>query len=306
MEEVGRRADLVLARLLAISRERVRRWMKKGHVLIAGKVIKPSYRLQGGEEIFVTIEEPQSVELRPETIPLQIVYEDEDILVINKPRGIVVHPGAGHSKGTLTNALLAVTPLSSVGDRLRPGIVHRLDKDTSGLLLVAKNDIAHLALSSQFKHRTVEKFYLAIVHGRITEEEGFINVPLSRNQKERKKISPHTSGKAAQTDFFVLERFSSFSLLKLRPRTGRTHQLRVHLAFIGHPVVGDTTYAGENPWKQKGQLLHAHQISFLHPRTGSRMEFSVSPPEDFHDILKNLREVDKGKMVQNNEEVQRR
>ncbi len=306
MKEKGKRADTVLSRLLAISRERVQRWIKEGRILISGKILKPSRFLEGGEEVLLIIEPPEPVELQPEPMPLQIIHEDEDIIVINKPRGIVVHPGAGHSKGTLANALLAVSPLSSVGDRLRPGIVHRLDKDTSGLLLVAKNDVAHLDLSSQFKNRTIEKKYLALVHGRVAEDEGLIDVPLSRNRRERTKIQPQASGKVAQTEFLVLERFSSYSLLQLRPYTGRTHQLRVHLAFIGHPIVGDPLYAGSNPWGQKGQLLHAHYLSFLHPKEKSRLELTLPPPEDLQKILDDLRDVDKGKLVKNNGGVQRR
>jgi 23S rRNA pseudouridine1911/1915/1917 synthase len=257
--------------------------------------VKSSLRLRGGEVLELGEMPADEIGLIAQSMPLQILYEDDDLLVLDKPRGLTVHPGAGRPSGTLVNALLAHTALSAGSDPGRPGIVHRLDKDTSGLLVVAKNDQAHAALAGQFTQRQVEKDYLALVHGIVAEEEGRIEVPLARSSAGI-KIAPAISGRRAVTEFRVLARYPlGFSLLKLHPETGRTHQLRVHLAFIGHPIVGDPLYGPSNPWGLEGQLLHAQRLAFRHPTRGQEMVFETPLPSDFERILALLGEpVDKG------------
>ncbi len=244
--------------------------------------------LKGGEELTARESPRHPSHLQPEAIPLVILYEDEALLVLDKPRGLVVHPSAGHRSGTLVNALLAHTHLSGGSAPQRPGIVHRLDKDTSGLMLVAKTDEAHGLLAAQFAERRVTKTYLALVHGLLQEEDGRIEVPL-RHDVGKLRVEAAASGKRASTEFRLLKRYpQGYSLLELLPETGRTHQLRVHLAFIGHPVVGDPLYASSNLWKLAGQMLHASQLRFYHPFRLEEMSFSAPLPEYFRAILDSL------------------
>ncbi|MEI6510039.1 MAG: RluA family pseudouridine synthase [bacterium] len=284
----GERLDRILSVLFELSRGEAQRWIESGQVKLSNKTVKASLRLKGGEEL--TAWEPPRCpsHLEPETIPLAILYEDEALLVLEKPRGLVVHPSTGHHSGTLVNALLAHTHLSGGSAPQRPGIVHRLDKDTSGVMLVAKTDQAHRLLAAQFAERTVMKTYLALVHGLLLEEEGRIEVPL-RHDVGKLRVEVAASGKQASTEFRLLKRYAQgYSLLELHPETGRTHQLRVHLAFIRHPVVGDPLYATSNPWKLSGQMLHASQLRFRHPYRLEEMTFQSPLPDDFQAILELL------------------
>jgi len=284
----GERLDRILSVFLSLSRGEAQRWIDSGQVKLSGKTVKASMRLKGGDKLTVWEPPRNPSHLQPETIPLVILYEDEALLVLEKPRGLVVHPSAGHHSGTLVNALLAHTHLSGGSAPQRPGIVHRLDKDTSGVMLVAKTDQAHGLLAAQFAERTVMKTYLALVHGLLQEEEGRIEVPL-RHDVGKLRVEASASGKLAYTEFRLLKRYDlGYSLLELHPETGRTHQLRVHLAFIRHPVVGDPLYASSNPWKLSGQMLHASQLRFRHPYRLEEMTFHSPLPDDFKAILEML------------------
>lgn len=293
-EAAGTRLDVFLAaQRLALSRSAAQRLIEGGWVSVNGAAVKkPSYRLRPGEQVEVRFPPPVCTEVVPEELPLDIIYEDEDLVVVNKPRGMPVHPGAGRSTGTLVNALLAhCRDLSGVGGALRPGIVHRLDKDTTGLLVVAKHDAAHLDLARQIKERRVTRIYLALVHGRLPAAEGEIEAPIGRHPVARKKMAVVAGrGRAALTYYRVLEEWPRFSLLEVRLGTGRTHQIRVHLAYIGHPVAGDPTYGRRRTeLGLEGQALHAAVLGFCHPRTGKYVEFSAPPPEDFQRALTLLR-----------------
>lgn len=297
-EKAGERLDVFLAQSLeGLSRSQVQRLIKEGHVAVAGQPVrKPKHKLKGGEEIEVEIPPPEAVSLEPDAaVPFEILYQDEDLVVINKPPGVVIHPAAGHLQGTLVHGLLArIKDLSGVGGELRPGIVHRLDKDTSGVLLVAKHDRAHLALSRQFKDRQVSKVYLALVHGLPAALSGHVDRPIGRHPVERKKMSVHApQGREAYTEWKVRELFkrSKAALLEVHPLTGRTHQIRVHLASLGHPIVGDALYGGCRPTGPKAprQMLHAWRLSFLHPRTGRKLSFEAPLPPDFSKLLEELR-----------------
>ncbi|MDI3281180.1 MAG: RluA family pseudouridine synthase [Bacillota bacterium] len=293
-EAAGSRLDVFLAaHHLVPSRSAAQRLIEGGRVLVDGAAVrKPSYRLRPGERVEVRLPPPAPVEVVPEEIPLDILYEDEDLVVVNKPRGMPVHPGAGRSSGTLVNALLAhCRDLSGVGGALRPGIVHRLDKDTTGLLVVAKHDAAHLHLARQIKERRVTRIYLALVHGRLPAAEGKIEAPIGRHPVARKKMAVVARrGRAALTYYRVLEEWARFSLLEVKLGTGRTHQIRVHLAYLGHPVAGDPTYGRRRAeLGLEGQALHAAVLGFCHPRTGEYVEFSAPPPEDFQRALALLR-----------------
>ncbi|NPB09632.1 MAG: RluA family pseudouridine synthase [Thermodesulfobacteria bacterium] len=296
-EARGERIDSFLARQIEdLSRSQIKRLIEEGHLLLQGEPLsKPKYRLRGGEEIRLTVPPPQEISLEPEEVPFEVVYEDEDLLVINKPPGLVIHPAAGHYHGTLVHGLLArVDDLSGVGGELRPGIVHRLDKDTSGLLLVAKNDRTHLALSQQFQDRKVEKTYLALVHGVPSSNWGRVDRPIGRHPVHRKKMSVHAPrGREAVTEWRLRERFkkSRAALLEVHPLTGRTHQIRVHLSSIGHPIVGDELYGGCRPTGPKAsrQMLHAWRLSFVHPRSGETLSFEAPLPDDFQTLLEELR-----------------
>jgi 23S rRNA pseudouridine1911/1915/1917 synthase len=274
------------------SRVAIQRMLDEGNILVNGKKVKASYKLQVGDKII--IEEPEIKEstIEPENIPLDIIYEDNDILVVNKQKGLVVHPGNGNLTGTLVNAIMAYCKdsLSGIGGEIRPGIVHRIDKDTSGLLIIAKNDKAHINVSEQIKNHEVKKTYIALVRGVIKENEATINMPISRSTKDRTKMAVDKNGKNAVTHFKVLERFDGYTLLKVNIETGRTHQIRVHLAEIGYPIVGDTVYSnGKNPFGVEGQMLHSFRLEFKHPITGKDMNLEAPLPQYFKDVLNTLR-----------------
>ncbi len=293
----GQRLDVFLARKeeLGLSRSHTQKLIRQGRVTVNGEVGKPSCRLVTGDQVVVEVPQPVSPQVKPQEIPLDIIYEDDDLLVVNKPRGMVVHPAPGHADGTLVNALLAhCDDLSGINDVRRPGIVHRLDRDTTGLLVVAKNDRSHLDLARQIKERRVEREYLALVHGSVPVASGLVEAPVGRHPVHRKKMAVTWSGKPAVTKFWVLERFDGvYSLVRARLGTGRTHQIRVHMAYIGHPVVGDPVYGPKGhrrePFSLKGQALHAQRISFCHPATGERLEFEAPLPEDMKEAIAALR-----------------
>lgn len=288
--ESGTRLDVFLAaRQEGLSRSRLRELLDRGLVSVGGKQAKASYRVKGGEEVSLEVPPPRETAVQPEDIPLDIVFEDRDIIVINKPVGMVVHPAAGHSRGTLVNALLYhCRDLSGIGGERRPGIVHRLDKDTSGLLVAAKNDEAHQSLAAQLKERTMQRVYYALVHGMIQEGGATIEAPIGRHPRDRKKMAV-TRGREAVTSFTVLERAPGYTFLRLELKTGRTHQVRVHLAFIGYPVVGDQVYG---PARSRaglpGQALHAGNLGFSHPATGQSLVLKAPLPGFFHDLLEAL------------------
>ena len=289
----GERLDVFLARMdETLSRSRVQRFIADGHVMVDGKTPKASQRLSEGATVAVEMPEPEATDILPEQIPLDILYEDEDVIVVNKARGMVVHPAAGVSRGTLVNALLAhCKDLSGINGALRPGIVHRLDKDTSGVMIAAKNDAAHRSLAEQIQQKTAKRVYWAILTGNIAEEEGVIHGAIGRNPKDRQKMAVvRENGKDATTKFRVLERFGTYTLVECRLMTGRTHQIRVHMAYIGHPVVGDPKYGAKKcPFSIEGQALHSKTLMFTHPRTGEKMEFEAPLPEDMQIILDELR-----------------
>ena len=292
-EYVGIRIDKALSELNTdISRATVQRLIEEGRVQVNGKTIKASYKLQSGDIIDVEIDEPKEVNIVAQDIPLDIIYEDKDILVINKQKGLVVHPGNGNPDGTLVNAILnyCKDSLSGIGGEIRPGIVHRIDKDTSGLLIVAKNDKSHVNLSEQIKNHEVRKTYIALVRGVVKENQATINMPIARSTKDRTKMAVSKKGKEAITHITVLERFDGFTLLEVNIETGRTHQIRVHLSQIGYPIVGDFVYSnGRNPFGVEGQMLHSSKLEFVHPKTGEKMNLEAKLPEYFESVLKELR-----------------
>lgn len=295
------RLDILLARASGLSRAKVQRLIEQGHVLVDGQVKKARFKPSPGQKVRLSIPPPEPRALAPEPIPLKILYEDDDLLVINKPPGLVVHPGAGHETGTLVNALLHHSPeVARIGGKDRPGIVHRLDKDTSGVMVVAKTETAQRSLQQQFKERRVKKTYLAFVRRVVKEDQGRIELPINRLKEDRKRMGVgRRGGREAATTYRVLGRFPEFTLLELHPETGRTHQIRVHLSAIGHPVVGDKVYGGKEERqkvngkkrtakrevKAERQLLHAWKLGFFHPRTREWMEFEAPLPEDFKPFL---------------------
>ncbi|MDD3893706.1 MAG: RluA family pseudouridine synthase [Syntrophomonadaceae bacterium] len=290
-EMEGERLDAFVAEHLEyLSRSMVKTLLDDGQITINGQKHKASYRIKEGEEITVNIPEPKAVEIVAQDIPLQIVYQDSDLVIIDKPQGMVVHPAQGNWDNTLVNALLFhVKDLSGINGELRPGIVHRLDKDTSGLLVVAKNDIAHRHLAVQIKDHTFNRQYIALVHGIISEKLGRIEAPIGRSKIDRKKMAIDKDGKMAISEYQVLDRFKNYSLVKVKLLTGRTHQIRVHFAYINHPVVGDPLYG---PTKKhfdiNGQALHAAVLGFVHPSTGEYMEFHSDIPPYMQNIINNL------------------
>ena len=291
VEEIGRLDKVVSNLEQKISRETIQRMIKTGKILVNGKQEKASYKTTVGDVITLEEEIPEEVELKPQEMPLDIIYEDDDMLVINKEKGIVVHPGNGNPDGTLANAVMAKCKgsLSGIGGKIRPGIVHRIDKDTSGLIIVAKNDTAHIALSKQIQDRKVKKTYIALVRGVIKENEATINMPIGRSSKDRKKMAVTKDGKEAITHFKVLKRYNGFTLLEVKIETGRTHQIRVHLSEIGYPIVGDEVYSnGKNPFGVKGQMLHAEKLELKHPRTGKDLTFEAPVPKYFENIINQL------------------
>lgn len=291
-EAAGTRLDVYAAGLPGIlSRAMAQRLIAGGELTVDGRAARASLRLSGGEEIRYTIPPPEPAAAEPEEIPLEILYEDDDLLVVNKPRGLVVHPAAGNRRGTLVNAVLAhAGELSGVGGVARPGIVHRLDKDTSGVLVVAKNDAAHVGLTAQFKAHSIDRRYLALVRGRLPSSEGRVEGNIGRHPRHRKKMAVlATGGKPAVTHWRVLEELPGYTLLEARLETGRTHQIRVHLAHLGHPVAGDPVYGGQaGELGLAGQALHAAVLAFRHPRTGEELSFRTPPPADFQGALARL------------------
>lgn len=266
----------------------IQKLLNDGEILVNNKIEKPSYVVKNGDNIIINIPEAKQTDLKIQDIPLKIVYEDNDILVINKPKGMVVHPAPGNPDGTLVNAVMAHCKgnLSGIGGELRPGIVHRLDKDTSGLIIIAKNDKAHIAMSNQIQNRQVKKVYYALVRGVVPENEATINMPIARSTKDRKKMAVDRKGKKAITHFKVLQRFQKYTLLEVTIETGRTHQIRVHMAEIGHPVVGDYIYSnGKNEFNVEGQMLHAISLDFKHPITNKDMHLEAPLPEYFKNVL---------------------
>ncbi|WP_313167315.1 RluA family pseudouridine synthase [Streptococcus parasuis] len=295
VETGGVRLDKALSELTELSRSVANDQIKAGQVLVNGQVKKAKYTVQEGDIITYQVPEIVEIDYVAEDIPLDIVYQDEDVAVVNKPQGMVVHPSAGHTSGTLVNALLYhVKDLSGINGVLRPGIVHRIDKDTSGLLMIAKNDEAHTKLAAELKDKKSLRKYWAIVHGNLPNDRGVIEAPIGRSEKDRKKQAVTAKGKKAVTRFQVLERFDDYSLVELTLETGRTHQIRVHMAYIGHPVAGDEVYGPRKTLKGNGQFLHARTLGFTHPRTGEVVAFTAEAPAIFQDTLEHLRRTAKG------------
>lgn len=293
-EESGIRADKYI-KIENMPRSQVQKLIEEGNVTVNGAVIKGSYKVKEGDIITVKVPEPVELDIKAENIPLDIVFEDEHMLVINKPQGMVVHPAAGNYEGTLVNALMyhCRESLSGINGVMRPGIVHRIDKDTSGLLLVAKTNEAHLSLSEQIKNKTAHRHYICLVHGIVPNKKGIIDAPIGRHPSNRLKmaVTPNNS-KNAVTHFEVLEHLNNASYVACDLETGRTHQIRVHMQYIGHPIIGDPLYLSKNSFGLAGQALHAEKISFDHPVTGERMEFTADAPAYFTDLLEKLRKND--------------
>lgn len=291
-KEASLRLDKVVTILdEKISRMSAGRMIESKNILVNGKEEKASYKVKLGDKVRIKKELPKESEMKPENIPLNIIYEDNDILIVNKEKGMVVHPGNGNKEGTLANAVMAhcKDSLSGIGGVIRPGIVHRIDKDTSGVLIIAKNDKAHIDISNQIKNHTVKKTYVALVRGRIKENEATINMPIGRSDKDRKKMAVRRDGKSAITHVKVLENFKNYTYIEVNIETGRTHQIRVHMSEIGYPIVGDLVYSnGRNPFGVEGQMLHAKKIEFIHPETKKRVEFEAELPEYFKKVLEKL------------------
>ncbi len=294
-ENVGKRIDSFIPMVQEdISRSMVQKLIEQKNIKVNGKETKHSYKLKLNDEIEIFVPEAKEINLKAQDIPLNVIYEDNDIIVINKPKGMVVHPANGNPDGTLVNAVMnkCKDSLSGIGGEIRPGIVHRLDKDTSGAIIVAKNDKAHIALSEQLKNHEVKKTYLALVRGIIKENEATINMPIARSKKDRKKMDVDKDGKEAITHFKVLGRYKNkYTLLQINLETGRTHQIRVHLSHIGYPIIGDEVYSnGKNEWNISGQCLHAWKLEFIHPITGKKISLEAEIPEYLKNIIKELEE----------------
>ena len=293
-EEKGKRLDTYIPSVdTDITRTSAQRLIEDGNILVNGKNAKVSYKIQENDKISVEIPEPKQIELKAQNIPIEIIYEDSDIIVVNKPKGMVVHPANGNPDGTLVNAIMAICKdsLSGIGGEIRPGIVHRIDKDTSGLLIVAKNDNAHVKMSEQIKNHEVKKIYIALVRGVFKENEATIDMPIGRSTSDRKKMAVNKNGKNAITHIKVLKRFDKYTLLQVNIETGRTHQIRVHLSHIGYPIVGDYTYSnGKNEFDVIGQCLHAQKLEFKHPITQKDMCLEAELPQYFKDILDKLKD----------------
>ena len=287
------RLDKVLLNLdKTLSRTAVQRLIEENKICVNNKKEKASYKVSIGDIITIEEEQPKEIDLKAQDIPVEVLYEDNDIIVVNKPKGLVVHPANGNPDGTLVNAVMNICKdtLSGIGGEIRPGIVHRLDKDTSGVIIIAKNDVAHINLSNQIKNREVKKIYIALVRGVIKENEATINMPIGRSTKDRKKMAVSKNGKEAVTHFKVLERFENYTLLQIKIDTGRTHQIRVHMSEIGYPIVGDYIYSnGKNPFGVVGQMLHAKSIEFKHPATNKAIKIEAPIPEYFEKIINELR-----------------
>lgn len=293
-EYVGIRLDKVLASILTDkTRNNILKLIEEGYILLNGKTFKPSVKASLDDEIEINEPEAKPLELEAENLNLDIVYEDADVAVINKPKGMVVHPGAGVDTGTLVNGLLyELDDLSEINGVIRPGIVHRIDKDTTGLLMIAKNDKASLSLTEQLKRHECNRIYHALVYGEFSENKGRINVPIARSKEDRKKMAVDKDGKEAITNFKVLERFKGYTYIELKLETGRTHQIRVHMEYIGHPLVGDKVYGRRKVIGDQGQFLHAKKIGFIHPTTNEWMEFDSELPSYFTDFMNTLEKID--------------
>lgn len=291
-EFAGERIDKALSLMDASwSRSQIGNWLDDERITVNGAMVKAKYKVKLGDVIEVTVPEVEDLEIIPEDLALEIVYEDADVLVVNKPRGMVVHPAPGHASGTLVNGLMHhCDDLSGINGVARPGIVHRIDKDTTGLLMVAKNDVAHVSLVNQLVAKTVTRKYTALVHGHIAHEKGTIEAPIGRDAKDRQKQAVIDKGKHAVTHFEVIERFGNFTLVECRLETGRTHQIRVHMNYIGYPLAGDPKYGPKKTIDFPGQVLHAGVIGFIHPVTNEYLEFESALPEDFEQLLTELRE----------------
>ncbi|MEK5184305.1 RluA family pseudouridine synthase [Solibacillus sp. FSL W7-1324] len=290
-EFAGERIDKALSQMEeSWSRSQIGNWLDEERILVNGAAVKAKYKVKQGDVIEVTVPEVEDLEIIPEDLNLEIVYEDADVLVVNKPRGMVVHPAPGHTSGTLVNGLMHhCKDLSGINGVARPGIVHRIDKDTSGLLMVAKNDVAHESLVNQLVEKSVTRKYTALVHGHIAHEKGTIDAPIGRDQKDRQKQAVVDKGKHAVTHFQVIERFGDFTLVECRLETGRTHQIRVHMNYIGFPLAGDPKYGPRKTIDFGGQVLHAGVLGFIHPVTKEYLEFESPLPEDFKQLLEELR-----------------
>ena len=291
-EDAGTRVDAWLAANLEdLTRSAAARLLEEGSVTCGGKALAKNYKLTGAETISVCLPDPEPVDVVPQDIPLDVVYEDDDVIVVNKPKGLVVHPAPGHPDGTLVNALLyhCGDSRSGIGGELRPGIVHRIDRDTSGLIIAAKNDMAHQKLAAQLQDHTLARVYRCIVTGNLREDAGTVDAPIGRHGADRKKMAVTANGRNAVTHWRVLERFPGFTYVECRLETGRTHQIRVHMAYIGHPILGDTVYGNKKPVPGlQGQCLHAVGLRFVHPRTGEMVELGCPLPEEFENQLRKL------------------
>ncbi len=296
LETQNIRLDKAIATLdTELSRSMIQKMLEEGNVLVNGKKEKASYKTKLNDEIEIEEVIAKEIELKAQDIPIEVIYEDSDIIVVNKPKGMVVHPANGNPDGTLVNAIMNIckNSLSGIGGEIRPGIVHRIDKDTSGLLIIAKNDKAHINLSEQIKNREITKKYVALVRGIIKENNATIDMPIGRSDKDRKKMAVRKDGKNAVTHFDVIKRFDGYTYLDIKIDTGRTHQIRVHLAEIGYPIVGDSVYSnGKNPFGVEGQMLHAKSLEFKHPTTGKLIKLEAPLPEYFEIVLKKLNMID--------------
>lgn len=291
-QEAGQRADVGLAAMLELTRSNMQKLLEEGRAVRGSKVLKSNYKLRLGDEIDVTLPEPQPLDVQPENIPLDIIYEDEDVVVVNKARGMVVHPGSRQFKRNAGQcAFVSLQKLIRYQRRYPPGIVHRLDKDTSGIMICAKNDAAHLSLSQQIQAKTAQRTYLAVVRGNIKTDSGVIETLIARDKNDRKKMAVvKEGGRDAVTEYEVLERFGKYTIVRCRLRTGRTHQIRVHMEYLGYPLVGDPKYSPmKTPFSIQGQALHSQTLEFTHPRTGERLSFEAPLPEDMHKIVTRLR-----------------
>lgn len=291
-EEETLRLDVLLSRRVeGLTRSAAQRLLEEGKVSLQGRPLKKNHRLRAGEALELCLPDPVPTDARPQDIPLDIVYEDADVAVVNKPRGMVVHPAPGNPDGTLVNALLAHCgqSLSGVGGAIRPGIVHRIDKDTSGLLIIAKNDRAHLALSAQLKDHTLSRVYEAVAIGSLKEDRGTVDAPIGRSLRDRKRMAVVPDGRRAVTHYEVLARYPGYTHLRCQLETGRTHQIRVHMAYLGHPLAGDPVYGPKNdPERLGGQCLHARELTFVHPTTGQTVHLTCPLPDWFSDFLNRL------------------
>ncbi|PIC75146.1 RluA family pseudouridine synthase [Sporosarcina sp. P26b] len=290
-ELTGNRIDKALATLQPDwSRTQIQQWVKDEHVKVNDSSVKPNYKVKTDDKIALEQPDVEEYDVEAENLNLEIVYEDQDVLVVNKPVGMVVHPSAGHVSGTLVNGLMyQVKDLSGINGIMRPGIVHRIDKDTSGLLMVAKNDKAHVSLVNQLVDKSVNRVYTALVHGHIPHDNGTIDAPIGRDKRDRQRMAVVDDGKHAVTHFKVLERFGDYTLVECRLETGRTHQIRVHMKYIGYPLVGDPKYGQRKTIDFGGQVLHAGTVGFDHPETGEYMEFTAPLPENYKQLLNELR-----------------